>query len=193
MSIGGPCLWVPSLSSPVSSPLSAGLSHLSAVARHGDRFSSAPRTVSPLLSMSKEREPGASIGASIDLPSKMQRAGFRAENALTTPVPVSTAASGPYSGGEIPHQRTGIERNDMLPRVKLEIPGGNEANYVMARPHVGAGHLGNSTNVSMSVDEKDSYDNESTVSPTDEREGTAGPDDSQTSPSLEKKKMKRFR
>lgn len=188
---------MPSLSSPVPSPLSAGLPHLSAVARHGDRFSSAPRTVSPLLSLSREREPGASIGApigaSIDLLSNMQRAGFKAENALTTPVPVSTAASVPYSGGEISHQRPRLERDDMLPRVKLEIPGGNEANYVMARPHVGAGHLGDSTDVSMSVDEKDSHDNESTVSPTDEREGTAGPDDSQTSPSLEKKKMKRFR
>ncbi|KAJ5300644.1 uncharacterized protein N7443_005646 [Penicillium atrosanguineum] len=191
MSIGGPCLWVPSLSSPVSSPLSAGLSHLSAVARHGDRFSSAPRTISPLLSLSREREPGASIG----LPSNMQRAGFKAENALTPPVPVSTAASRPYSGGEISHERPDMARDEMLPRVKLEIPGGNGANFAIARPRVGAGHFGDSTDALMSVNEKDGHDNdnESTVSPTDEREGTVGPDDSQTSPSLEKKKMKRFR
>ncbi|KAJ5681601.1 uncharacterized protein N7477_001541 [Penicillium maclennaniae] len=118
----------------------------------------------------------------------MQRAGFKAENASTTPVPVSTAASGAYFGREISHQRPGIKRDDMLPRVKLEIPGLNDANFAMARPHLGASHLGDSTNDSMSLDEKDSHDHESTVSPTDEKEGTTGPDDIQTSPSLEKKK-----
>lgn len=126
----------------------------------------------------------------------MHRTGFKAENALTTSVPASNATSGPYPGGEISLHRPGIERNDMLPRVKLEIPSANSANsanYATPRPHVGAGHLGESTNASMSLDEKDDRDNESTVSPTDEREGTAGPDDSQRSQSLEKKKMKRFR
>jgi hypothetical protein len=123
----------------------------------------------------------------------MQRAGVKAENALTTPMPVSMAGSGPYSGGEIPLQRPGVERDNMLPRVKMEIPDSNSANYAMARPCLGAGHLGESTNASMSLDEKDDHDNTSTVSPTDEREGTEGPDDSQSSPSLEKKKMKRFR
>jgi hypothetical protein len=123
----------------------------------------------------------------------MHRTGLKAENALTTSVPASNAASGPYPGGEISLQRPGIERHDMLPRVKLEIPSANSANYAMPRLHDGAGHLGESTNASMSLDEKDDRDNESTVSPTDEREGTAGPDDSQRSPSLEKKKMKRFR
>lgn len=123
----------------------------------------------------------------------MQRAGVKAEDALTTPLPVSTAGSGPYSGGGIPFQRPGVERDDMLPRAKLEIPDSISANYAMARHRVGAGHLGESTNASMSLDERDDHDNASTVSPTDEREGTEGPDDSQSSPSLEKKKMKRFR
>ena len=123
----------------------------------------------------------------------MQRAGVKAEIAMATPVPVTTAGFRPSFGRQISLQRPGIERDDMLPPVKLEIPGGNSANYAMARSHIGAGHLGKSTNASMSLDEKDDHDSESTVSQTDERQGTARADDSQRSPSLETKKMKRFR
>lgn len=183
MSIGGPCLWVPSLSSSGTSPLSGVTSHLS-------------RTVSPLSTLSRERDPGASTG----LLAEMQRTGAKAENALPTPVPVSTAGSGPYSGREISPrgtvgQRYENRRDGLLPRVKLEIPGDNSANFAVSRPQLGAGHLGEAQGASQLglEDAKDEHDKESTISPSDEREQTVGADESQQSPSLEKKKMKRFR
>ncbi|KAJ5090500.1 hypothetical protein N7532_009184 [Penicillium argentinense] len=194
MSIGGPCLWVPSLSSPASSPLSTVTSHLSSVARHGERVPSLPRTSSPQLALPRERLPGLfSLGRSAE----MQRAGATAENASTTPMPVhtsSTAASGSY-GGEIPSR--GLEshgREDLLPRVKLEIPGLNQINYGMSQqPHGGSGHVGEASDASqVSLNAKDQHDQESTVSPSDERADTVDTEDSK-SPSLEKKKMKRFR
>ncbi|CEJ55311.1 hypothetical protein PMG11_01575 [Penicillium brasilianum] len=198
MSIGGPCLWVPSLSSPVASPLSAVTSHLSAVARHGEWVSSAPRITSPLLILPRDRE---ATSQSTSSSAEMQRTGATAENALPTPVPIPgiTAGSGSYREGEIPsreavNQRSGGGREDLLPRMKLEIPGGGNTNHAMSQPQVGFGRSGEPMGTSQSVLEaNDDHDKESTISPSDEKGEMIGDDESNRSPSLEKKKMKRFR
>lgn len=198
MSIGGPCLWVSSLSSPVPSPLSAVTSHLSAVARHGERVSSTPRIASPLLVLPRDREPISRIASSLV---EMQRPGVTAENALPTPVsiPVSMAGSGSYRQGEIPsreavHQRLGDRREELLPRMKLEIPGGGNTGYAMSQPQVGFGRSGESMSASQStLEANDDHDKESTVSPSGDKGEVTGDDESNRSPSLEKKKMKRFR
>ncbi|KAJ5580681.1 hypothetical protein N7450_006982 [Penicillium hetheringtonii] len=172
MSIGGPCLWVPSLSSPVPSPLSAVTSHFSAVGRHGER-ASLPRTSASQSTVPRELALSIpSTGRSIE----MQQAGAKAENAPTTSAPVITAGSASY-GGEIPSrsifsQPAGTGRDNTLPRVQMDVP---------EKRH-DASQLG--------LDSRDDQDNESTVSPTDER-GDDG--EESKSPSLEKKKMKRFR
>jgi len=128
------------------------------------------------------------------LSSDTEPASAKAENALTTPTSVGKAESGLYSRREIPLGRPAIEKDNILSPVKLQIPSEKSENYTMARPYIGAGHHGESTNASMGLNEDDDHDMESTASPTDERERTAGADDSQMwSPSLEKKKMKRFR
>jgi hypothetical protein len=131
----------------------------------------------------------------------MQRNGVTAENALPTPVPIpgNTAGSGSYREGEISsrealNQRLGGGREEMLPRMKLEIPGGGSTNYTMSQPQVEFGRSGESTNASQSaLEANDDHDKESTISPSDEKGEMIGDDESNRSPSLEKKKMKRFR
>lgn len=196
MSIGGPCLWVPSLSSPVPSPLSAVSSHFSAITRHGERASSLPRTSSPQSTFPRELALDIS---SLRRSAEMQRAGSKAENAPITPVPSTTASSATY-GGEIPSHSpfnpvAGAGREDTLPRVKLEIPGRSYTDFSMSSSQGGSSHLGEMSDASqLGLDSRDEHDHdrESTISPSDERGDTLDGDDSKMS-SLEKKKMKRFR
>jgi hypothetical protein len=78
--------------------------------------------------------------------------------------------------------------------MKLEIPGGGNTNYAMSQPQVGFGRSGEPMGTSQSVLEaNDDHDKESTISPSDEKGEVIGDDESNRSPSLEKKKMKRFR
>jgi hypothetical protein len=78
--------------------------------------------------------------------------------------------------------------------MKLEIPGGSNTNYAMSQPQVGFGRSGESTSACQSaLDANDDHDKESTISPSDEKGEMIGDDESNRSPSLEKKKMKRFR
>jgi hypothetical protein len=78
--------------------------------------------------------------------------------------------------------------------MKLEIPGGGSTNYAMSQPQVEFGRSGESSNVSQSaLEANDGHDKESTISPSDEKGEMIGDDESNRSPSLEKKKMKRFR
>ncbi|KAJ5175417.1 uncharacterized protein N7482_001294 [Penicillium canariense] len=190
MSIGGPCLWLPSLSSPVPSPLSAVTSHLSAIARHGERVPS-PRIASTLLTLSRDRE-----SASRTWPSEMQRTGMTAENALPSPLPVSMG-SGAYPEGEISSREAVSPRPEMgrkvfLPRVTLEIPGSNTNRTTS--PQVGFSRPGESTSaVESGLNANEDHDKESTISPSDEKDEMMEDDESNRSPSLEKKKMKRFR
>ncbi|KAJ5631624.1 uncharacterized protein N7484_011724 [Penicillium longicatenatum] len=191
MSIGGPCLWVSSLSSPVPS-LSAVTSHFSS-AYHGDRFSS-PKTVSPLRNLQKDREQRASGGLSAPV---MQSAGVKAENALTTsPMPGSSAGLGSYPEGEIlsrgtDGQRSAASREALLPRVKLEIPG-DRTDLSMSQQVVSDQHGEPMSDNQMDFDKEDP-DRESTISPSDERGDAVGSDEDSKVSSLEKKKMKRFR
>ncbi|KAJ5778318.1 hypothetical protein N7520_001564 [Penicillium odoratum] len=186
MSIGGPCLWVPSLSSPVPS-LSAVSSHFPSF--HGDRFSS-PRAVSPLRTLQKDRDQRASGGLSATTMQPVLKAG----NALTTSVPGGSAGSAPYLEGEILSHgtealRSGASRETLLSRVKLEIPGDRAAlsmSQQMSDPH------GDAMNEQMDFDKEDP-DRESTISPSDERGDAVGSDDDGKVSALEKKKMKRFR
>lgn len=191
MSIGGPCLWVPSLSSPVPSPLSAVTSHFSAVGRHGER-ASLPRTSASQSTVPRELALSIpSTGRSIE----MQQAGAKAENAPTTSAPVITAGSASY-GGEIPSrsifsQPAGTGRDNTLPRVQMDVPEKRHGDFSMSSSQTGSSYLGDASDASqMGLDSRDDQDNESTVSPTDER-GDDG--EESKSPSLEKKKMKRFR
>ncbi|KAJ5161456.1 hypothetical protein N7492_006848 [Penicillium capsulatum] len=193
MSIGGPCLWIPSLSSPVSS-LSAVTSHLSGL-RHLEPISSEFRNSSSFFSPQRPREPGASLGVSTD----MQTAGQNAENPSTPlSLPGQISRAGPYSRGissEPVSSRSDAEKDGELPRVKLEIPRGNDADLSMSRPRVGPGHLDDAMDTSqLDLDAKDEPDQESTISPSDERSEVAAGDANHRSPSLDmKKKMKRFR
>lgn len=129
----------------------------------------------------------------------MHHSGMKAENALANPVSVSTNGSSLYPGGREMQSRDSIfhrsatPREDLL-RVKLEIPGGNGGNVSMSRPQVGAGHLEDDTHASqMSLEDgQDEHDKDSSISPSDEKDEAMG-DESHRSPTLDKKKMKRFR
>lgn len=189
MSIAGPCFGLPALSSPVPSSFTAVTSHLSTAGRYKDRASSlTPRTLSPTLTQSKQSEPGAPTSLT-----EMHQTGVQAETALP--------AAGPslYSGGQTSSrdtgvQRSGISRSDLLPRVKLEIPGGNGGSLTMSQSQVGAGHHEDMNSSQMLLDDaKDEHDKESSLSPSDEKDETMGEDENQRSPILDKKKMKRFR
>ncbi|KAJ5788427.1 Homeodomain [Penicillium paradoxum] len=201
MSVGGPCLWLPSLSSPVPSPLSAVSSHLSA-ARNSDRLSLGPRTVSPRLSAQKKEEPGVPVPVHVPArPVEMHSAGFKAENALNNPVPQPLSmGSAPYlgrdvSGPETVNHRLEAAKQDMLPRVKLEIPSLNQRVFSTIQPLVGHGGHHEETGVSSFSaphDPRDDHDRDSASSPDDDKD-MMGSDDNNRSPSMEKKKMKRFR
>lgn len=114
-------------------------------------------------------------------------------------VPGRTSRADPYSG-ETPSfepmaPRSLTEADDDLPRVKLEILGGNDAGLSMPRPQVGSNHLDEAMDTSQEgFDANEERYQESTVSPSDEKSEVAGDEDSHRSPTLEmKKKMKRFR
>ncbi|KAJ5747988.1 uncharacterized protein N7511_009684 [Penicillium nucicola] len=192
MSVGGPCLWLPALSTPVPSPLSAVSSHLS---RNSERLSLG-RMISPHYSL-REKEPGVPSTASFvsGRPAEMQPAGFKAENALNTPSQ-SMGMSGPVYAGEISrdkvNHRLEAAKQDMLPRVKLEIPSINQHPFSSAQPLVGPGHVGETAGSSFGHDHPEDHDREETISPDDDKD-MMGSDDNNRSPSLEKKKMKRFR
>jgi hypothetical protein len=200
MSVGGPCLWLPSLSTPVPSPLSAVSSHLSS-ARNSERLSLGPRTISPRFSVQRKEEPGVPVSAPNRL-AEMQPAGYKAGNALTHPEtqPVSMSGSASYAGREVSsrdtvNRRLEAAKQDMLPRVKLEIPSLNQRVFSTTQPLVGHGGHPEETVVSSfagSHDPRDDHDRELTVSPDDDRD-MMGSDDNNISPSMEKKKMKRFR
>lgn len=198
MSVGGPCLWLPSLSSPVPSPLSAVSSHLSS-ARNSERLSLGPRTISPRFAVRKE-EPGVPVCAPNRL-AEMQPAAYKAGNALTHPEtqPVSMPSPASYSrevtSRDTINHRLEAAKQDMLPRVKLEIPSLNQRVFSTNQPLVGHGGRPDETVVSSfagSHDPRDDHDRESTVSPDDYKD-MMGSDDNNRSPSMEKKKMKRFR
>ncbi|KAJ5622122.1 hypothetical protein N7528_005354 [Penicillium herquei] len=187
MSVGGPCLWVPSLSSPVPSSLSAVTSHFSATC-HGDRFSS-PRTISPLRNLQKEREPSSSN----TLSNTTQLASMSAENAFNAASnPGSMPGSGSYSEGktlsrDTESQRPSTTKEDLLSRVKLDIPG-TSSNFSTFQPRNESDDL----EKDMDLDVKEDPDREFTISPSDEKGDTAGSDGDHKS-SIDRKKMKRFR
>lgn len=197
MSVGGPCLWLPSLSSPVPSPLSAVSSHLSAA--RNERLSLGPRTVSPRLSAQKKEEPGVPVHVPAR-PVEMHPAGFKAENALNNPVAQSVSmGSAPYLGRDVSvpetvNRRLEAAKQDMLPRVKLEIPSLNQRVFSTVQPLVGPGHPEEMGVSSFSAPHgpRDDHERESTCSPDDDKD-MMGSDDNNRSPSMEKKKMKRFR
>ena len=200
MSVGGPCLWLPSLSSPVPSPLSAVSSHLSS-ARNSERPSLGPRTISPRFSVQRKEGPGVPVSTPNRL-AEMQPSGYKAENALSHPgaQPVSMPGSASYSGREVTsrdtiNHRLEAAKQDMLPRVKLEIPSLNQRAFATTQPLVGHGGHPEETVVSSfagSHEPRDDHERESTVSPDDDKD-MMGSDDNNRSPSMEKKKMKRFR
>jgi hypothetical protein len=85
-------------------------------------------------------------------------------------------------------------KQDMLPRVKLEIPSLNQRIFP-TQPLVGHRGHPEETVVSSfagSHEPRDDHGRESTVSPDDDKD-MMGSDDNNRSPSMEKKKMKRFR
>ncbi|KAJ5964522.1 Homeodomain [Penicillium vulpinum] len=178
MSVGGPCLWLPSLSSPVPSPLAQDYLTTTIYA--------------------KKEEPGVPVPVHVPArPVEMQPVGFKAENALNNPVaqPVSMG-SAPYLGRDVSrdtvNQRLEAAKQDMLPRVKLEIPSLNQRVFSSVQPLVGPGHHEEAGISSFSGhDSRDDHERESTISPDDDKD-IMGSDDNR-SPSMEKKKMKRFR
>lgn len=195
MSVGGPCLWLPSLSSPVPSSLSAVSSHLSS-ARNSDRFPLRSRAISPRLPQRKE--PGAPVPASTPV-TEMQPAEHKAENALNhSGVPSSMAIAASPTGRKISSRSTVNPRleaakQDMLPRVKLDIPSLNTRDFPAIQPLVGHARYPEAKDSSFeSSQESRDDERDSTVSPDDDKD-MMGSDDNMKSPSMDKKKMKRFR
>jgi hypothetical protein len=124
----------------------------------------------------------------------MQPAGYKAENALSHPsqsMSMSGPAYGEISRDKINH-RLEAAKQDMLPRVKLEIPSINQRPFSPGQPLVGPGHLDETAGSSFGHDHRDDHDREETISPDDDKD-MMGSDDNNRSPSMEKKKMKRFR
>jgi hypothetical protein len=196
MSVGGPCLWLPSLSSPVPSPLSAVSSHLST--RNSERISLGPRTISPRLSVQKKEEPGVPVPVHAPArPVEMQPTGYKAENALNNQAQPVSMGSAPYlerdASRDTVNHRLEAAKQDMLPRVKLEIPSLNQRGFSAVQPLVGHGGHPEETGASSfsGHDPRDDHERESTISPDDDKD-MMGSDDNR-SPSMEKKKMKRFR
>lgn len=199
MSIGGPCLWMPPLSSPLPSPFTSVPVHFSAALRGEERANSEQKTVSPLLPLYKEHQPGFSN----KLNTAMQPFSKAENSSDTSSRPGSTIGSGStgHSDGEMAlhhqfTQRPEIGRDDLLPRMKLEIPGGDSTDPSLPRSMAGPNHGGEAPhhpNFELDLDMKEEQDRDSSMSPSDDRGETAGSDDIYTSPSLEKKKMKRFR
>jgi hypothetical protein len=201
MSVGGPCLWLPSLSLPLPSPISAVSSHFSAT-RNSERLSLGPRAISPRLLVQKKEQSGVSVP--VHAPSRpvdMQPAGYKAENALINPVAQSVSmGSAPYLGRDVSardavNPRLEAAKQDMLPSVKLEIPSLDQRIFATAQPLVGhSGHPEETGVSSFSAphDPRNDHERESTISPDDDKD-MMGSDDNNTSPSMEKKKMKRFR
>ncbi|KAJ5604984.1 hypothetical protein N7510_010138 [Penicillium lagena] len=175
MSVGGPCLWVPSLSSPITSNhLSAVTSHLPTASRDSDNPGS--KTFSPRYPQSRKEETRIPTA-------EMQPAGsgFRAENAL------SVADITIPREAEIPSQYQRFKEG----RVKLEMPRVNEQRLAIPQQLAGTSGLDGTMDglEDLKEEEEDEDDNESTISPSDERGG-----DGVHKPSaLDKKKMKRFR
>lgn len=197
MSVGGPCLWLPSLSSPVPSPLSAVSSHLSS-ARNSDRFSLGSRTISPRLPVQRKEE--HSVPVSTPRSAEMQSTEYKAKDDLPHGgAQPSVAGSGPFSSEtssrDPVNRRLEAAKQDMLPRVKLQIPSLDQRVFSTTQPLVGHGGHSEETGVSSfagSHDPRDDHGPESTVSPDDDKD-MMGSDDNNRSPSMEKKKMRRFR
>lgn len=196
MSVGGPCLWLPSLSSPVPSPLSAVSSHLSS-ARNSDRFPLRSRAISPRLVPQRKEEPGAPVSTSTRV-TEMQPAVQKAENTLNHsegPSGMAIAASPSVrkvSSRTTLNPRLEAAKQDMLPRVKLDIPSLNSRNFPAIQPLVGhAGYPEAKDSSFASSHESREDERDSTVSPDDDKD--MGSDDNMKSPSMDKKKMKRFR
>ncbi|CAI7662000.1 unnamed protein product [Penicillium glandicola] len=198
MSVGGPCVWLPSLSSPLPSSLSAVSSHLS----RNEKLSLGPRTISPRLYLQRKEEPAVPVPVHVPThPLDMQPTGYKAENALNNQAaqPVSMG-SAPYLGRDVSrdtvNHRLEAAKQDMLPRVKLEIPSINQRVFSTAQSLIG--HTGHPEETGVSSfsgshdprDDREREERESTISPDDDKD-MMGSDDN-TSPSM-KKKMKRFR
>lgn len=175
MSVGGPCLWVPSLSSPINSNhLSAVTSHLPTASRDSDKQGS--KTFSPRYPLSRKEETKVPTA-------EMQPAGsgFRAENAL-----IMTDITIPREE-EVPSLHQRLKEG----RVKLEIPRANEQRLAIPQHLACTSEFDGTTDEpeDLKEEEEEEDDNESNISPSDERGG----DGIRKPSALEKKKMKRFR
>ncbi|KAJ5543138.1 hypothetical protein N7535_005567 [Penicillium sp. DV-2018c] len=200
MSVGGPCLWLPSLSSPVPSPLSAVSTHFSTT-RNNERLSLGPRAISPRLSAQHKKQSGHSDPVHAPFrPIDMQLAGYKAEDSINPVAQSDSMGSATYprrmvSPRAAVNSRLEAAKQEMLPRVKLEIPSLDQRIFSTSQPLVGhGGHPGETGVSSFSApqDPRNDHEKESTVDPDDDKDMMAS-DDNNTSPSMEKKKMKRFR
>ncbi|KAJ5225207.1 hypothetical protein N7468_006432 [Penicillium chermesinum] len=85
-------------------------------------------------------------------------------------------------------------REDLLPRMKLQVPAGDSTDGSLLRPRAGPSpgqETSSHSNFDLGLDLKEERDRDSSMSPSDGRGDTAGSDEYTSS--LEKKKMKRFR
>ncbi|EPS30789.1 hypothetical protein PDE_05741 [Penicillium oxalicum 114-2] len=191
MSIGGPCLWVPPLSTQAPSPLSA-------VSRHVEWVSATPRRI---LSMSHLPRDGTHFPHLNPSPAEMQRTMATADHGLSHPVSDLGRPSGigawregdmaAHDGAEkAPTEMGGMK----LPQIKLNIPTEGHTGRATLTPPAGIARSGDSADAARSdFDQHDENDRHSPESQIDEKgDGTEDNDDSQ-SPIIDKKKMKRFR
>ncbi|KAJ5096194.1 hypothetical protein NUU61_005550 [Penicillium alfredii] len=195
MSIGGPCLWLPALSTPVTSHLSAVTSHLSAATRNGEKSVPGSRSTSPRLSLQRENTLGATPG----LAAEMHTSGVKAENALSNPMASSTAqsTSSPEeesSSHDTFNPRMGTGKEESPSQAELGIPSGPQPRLLMSQHQDETDHFEDPNGlVSGLHDMKEESDKEYSLSPSVEKAEGTGSDEYHRSPPLDKKKMKRFR
>ena len=194
MSISGPCLWLSSLTPPISSHLSTITSHFSTSSGSAEPIQSPPIPDSSGLPGSWERG-GCSTK---DLPSEMQPSAPKAENAL--PRPDSTAIPSHAEHGESQIMKNaetpelGSKHDTPLSRIKLPKLNCSEPHLSMSRDTNHLSHLGGPTQDPNEENRDGRQEKESLeeTTPSDEGMGSSTGFEQPRS-AADKKKMKRFR
>lgn len=195
MSVSGPCLWMPSLSPPISSHISAVSAHFSP-ARDGQYLQPKPVSVSPTLLRSWEQGSTPSNEPRVE----MQQAALKAENALPS------AASAGKPGQQCAETDTplgGVEtsnpRNRTDPRLtRMRLPKLDCSEPLLSK------HRGGNLHTESPLDSgggprdetQDRVNEDSETSPSDGGMGSSAGAEQQKTPAeikADKKKMKRFR
>lgn len=188
MSIGGPCLWLSSLSPPTSSHLSAITAHFSTFSGTAEHIQSTPNSDPARVSWALERGGHSPKG----LPVEMQQTARKAENALSS----HATCHGSETRKDPENLNAGSKRGTPLSRMelpKLDCSGpclslSRDPNHLSRPGNLEQGSNGRQPDGTQEVDR----DNGELTTPSDE--GMASPASAeQPKSTADKKRMKRFR